>query len=392
MKANTMLQPNPSRQDKDCNPRSTGALAIALFLAMVQLLAFPDILHSQAATAPSTFPVPIITRPDALMPVNPQLDVLPPPWPWLNIKASDGKLLEFRWQTGQRLTQAIFVDQGQPVPANVELGDAQADAFASMMTKLLGPQKADLIIAPERITDVRFSAKIHYRLKKNGTVLDTVLIRHRVANWWTNIQAKIEFAENEDGNKLVQAVDALADDVALSLVPHGKKPAQGISFASAPLLPPRKPGDGINIGDKPKLAFTSATDGKPMTLADLHGKVVIVDFWASWGEPSLAIEAKLSALNQTCAAKGVQIIGINLDRDKTAMQTIIKAKSLKWPQCFEEKGLDDATARSWGVTGVPFAFILNPEGQIIWRGQPSGIELVLDAALVAFPPRADESK
>ncbi len=87
----------------------------------------------------------------------------------------------------------------------------------------------------------------------------------------------------------------------------------------------------VVVGDKPTLEFQAA-DGSQVSLERLKGKIVIVDFWATWCGPCMAEAGHMVELNEKHAAEGVQLIGISLDEDKSAMVATAKEKGFTWPQ------------------------------------------------------------
>ncbi len=79
----------------------------------------------------------------------------------------------------------------------------------------------------------------------------------------------------------------------------------------------------VSVGDHPEINFT-ATDGKKITSESLRGRLVIVDFWATWCGPCVKAVPHMVKLNNQYAAKGVQLIGVSRDRDKRALDRFVK--------------------------------------------------------------------
>ena len=129
----------------------------------------------------------------------------------------------------------------------------------------------------------------------------------------------------------------------------------------------------ITIGKKSMVGtvaenFTQPdSDGKPVTLQSLRGKYVLVDFWASWCGPCRAESPNLVKAYGQYRASNFEILSITLDQSKDKWLKAVKEDAYTWPQVGDLKGWENAAARQFGVMGIPFNFLLDPNGVIIAR-------------------------
>lgn len=115
------------------------------------------------------------------------------------------------------------------------------------------------------------------------------------------------------------------------------------------------------LGKQLDLHFT-ATDGSTIDLAQLRGKVVLIDFWASWCPDCIRELPEIQKLNQDYRASGLVILGISLDRDRLAMASFFTRKGINWPIYFDGKGWNDTYAVQYSVHQIPEIWIINKDG------------------------------
>jgi cytochrome c biogenesis protein CcmG, thiol:disulfide interchange protein DsbE len=121
---------------------------------------------------------------------------------------------------------------------------------------------------------------------------------------------------------------------------------------------------GARVGAAAPAFALSDLDGNPLRLADLAGRPVIVNFWASWCGPCVEEFPMLASAAERHAADGLVVVGIvNRDRSEAA-RGFMSRMGASWPAAMDPGG---AVAASYGIFGLPETFFISREGVVVAR-------------------------
>jgi thiol-disulfide isomerase/thioredoxin len=129
-------------------------------------------------------------------------------------------------------------------------------------------------------------------------------------------------------------------------------------------------------------------DGKPLSIASLKGKVVMIDFWATWCGPCRGEVPNVVKAYQKYHDKGFEIIGISLDQAdaKDKLTAYMKENNMTWHQYYDGGYWTNALAVKYGIQAIPAGFLLGRDGKILAKGDTirgEGLEPAIVKALGA---------
>jgi thiol-disulfide isomerase/thioredoxin len=136
---------------------------------------------------------------------------------------------------------------------------------------------------------------------------------------------------------------------------------------------------GSNAG-KPFTAELTRMDGSKLSLPkDLEGKVVVIDFWATWCGPCVGEIPHMKEIYAKYKDKGVEFVGISLDKTKDPLEAFVKDKGLAWTMTYD--GQQNPAATKYKINSIPAVWVVGKDGKIVTETARGRLEHVLDKAL-----------
>jgi peroxiredoxin len=123
--------------------------------------------------------------------------------------------------------------------------------------------------------------------------------------------------------------------------------------------------EAIKVGNEaPELILPMPND-KDLALTSLRGKVVLVDFWASWCAPCRKELPNVKRAYAKYKNKGFEILGVSLDKDRDAWIEAISTEGLTWPQVSDLKFWQSEAVQVYAIQSIPYTVLIDKEGKII---------------------------
>lgn len=137
---------------------------------------------------------------------------------------------------------------------------------------------------------------------------------------------------------------------------------------------------------------TTTMEGEPWALSDQSGKVVVLDFWASWCGPCIQAMPDLVELQEALGNRDdFELIGVSLDDARADLEGALEEHGITWTQLYEDgKGWEHSAAQLYEVRGIPFVLVIDRNGVV--RGFDPSAADVLDLAeeLLEEPPPEEQ--
>lgn len=132
-------------------------------------------------------------------------------------------------------------------------------------------------------------------------------------------------------------------------------PALGLLLGAAAAAPPEL---GAAV---PELVAEPLVGGAPQHLADYRGRVVYLDFWATWCAPCRISLPLLDGLREEYAERGFEVVGVNLDEERGKALQVVRQLGLRYPQLAAP---EPASLLAFGIGQMPYAYLLDRQGRL----------------------------
>lgn len=129
-----------------------------------------------------------------------------------------------------------------------------------------------------------------------------------------------------------------------------------------------------------------AVDGREVDFSKWRGKVVLIDFWASWCRPCMMEMPRLKEAYEKWHGKGLEVVGISLDQNKTEMDRAISRTGIPWPIHFEANGEQNRFAKEFGIMPIPEFWLIDKKGVLRNREARANLEEEIEKLIAEKDP------
>lgn len=308
-----------------------------------------------------------------------ELGQLPqPPESWKDREPSEQEVERFQAAEAQRLTKAAEAAKEFQAryPADPRAEQAQTREY-QLLDVLLRLGNTNVLTRLETLDGIRLK---NPKLPEDERVYIRAGAVHRKAMARLSEGRAVALGELEKGARtLLQEFPQrpegfeMLQTVALGADPEkAQQLALELSRSAAPEPVKEAVKPLLLLGKPLSLKFT-AVDGRVVDLEKLRGKVVLLDFWATWCEPCVREIPNVRAAYQKLQSKGFEIIGISFDENRQRLLGFVKEQNMPWPHYFDGKQWENELGKKFGIQSLPSMWLVDRKGNL--RDLNAGEEL-----------------
>jgi len=123
----------------------------------------------------------------------------------------------------------------------------------------------------------------------------------------------------------------------------------------------------LAIGGEPIAFEVTSIKGEKLSPSAFRGKVLLIDFWATWCGPCIAEMPNVKSVYSKYHGKGFEIVGISLDQSRDKLDKYIATQGIEWPQYFDGKWWNNDVAVSYGIKSIPATILVDKKGKIRYK-------------------------
>jgi thiol-disulfide isomerase/thioredoxin len=121
------------------------------------------------------------------------------------------------------------------------------------------------------------------------------------------------------------------------------------------------------VGGEPLPFTVTSLTGEKLSPEQYRGKVLLIDFWATWCGPCIAEMPNVKRVYDKYHGKGFEIVGISLDQSRDRLDAYIEQNNIQWPQYFDGKWWNNDVATIYGIKSIPATLLVDRDGKIRYK-------------------------